>query len=166
MVRWVIEVRRAVADDAAELTRLREHLFAGMDGVHPEPAQWQQDAIAVLGKHLDEPDAEMAAFVVDMPDAPGRLASCAIGVIDTRLPSPHNARGETGYVMSVATDPEYRRRGYSRGCMRALLDWFGERGVTSIMLNASVEGEPLYTQLGFAFSGDPMMRLRLPDKDQ
>ncbi len=158
----VIEVRRAVADDSAELTRLREHLFAGLDGVHPEPGQWQQDAIAVLRKRLDERDGEMAAFVVDVPESTGRLASCAIGVIDTRLPSPHNARGEAGYVMSVATDPEYRRRGYSRGCVRALLDWFGERGITQIMLNASAQGEPLYTQLGFAFSGDPQMRLRLP----
>ena len=162
----MIEVRRAVADDAVELTRLREHLFAGMDGVHPEPAQWQQDAIAVLRKRLPETDGEMAAFVVDAPDVPGRLASCAIGVIDTRLPSPHNPRGESGYVMSVATDPAYRRRGYSRACMRELLGWFGGRGVRAVVLNASSEGEPLYTELGFAFSGDPMMRLKLPDLKQ
>ena len=136
-----------------------------MDGVHPEPAQWQQDAIAALRKHLSEPDGTMTAFVVDMPDAPG-LASCAIGVVDTRLPSPHNPTGESGYVMSVATDPAYRRRGYSRACMRALLGWFGEHRVTSVMLNASADGQPLYTELGFAFSGDPMMRLRLPDPDQ
>jgi GNAT superfamily N-acetyltransferase len=162
----VIEARRAVADDAIELTRLREHLFAGMDGVHPEPAQWQQDAIAVLRKRLPEHDGNMAAFVVDTPDRPGLVASCAIGIIDGRLPSPHNARGENGYVMSVATDPEYRRRGYSRACMRALLGWFGGRGITSVMLNASSEGEPLYTELGFAFSGDPQMRLKLPRRDQ
>lgn len=137
-----------------------------MDGVHPEPGQWQQDATAVLRKRLPDQDGEMAAFVVDMPATPGKLASCAIGVIDTRLPSPHNARGETGYVMSVATDPEHRRLGYSRACMRALLDWFSERDITRIMLNASAEGEPLYSQLGFGFSGDPMMRLKLPARDQ
>jgi GNAT superfamily N-acetyltransferase len=162
----VSEVRRAVADDAAELTRLREHLFAGMDGVHPEPAQWQQDAIAVLRKRLPEVDGEMAAFVIDAPDRPGMLAACAIGVVDDRLPSPHNASGTTGYVMSVVTDPAYRRRGYSRACMKKLLGWFGERGVLRVGLNASSDGEPLYTELGFAFSGDPMMRLKLPDPDQ
>jgi GNAT superfamily N-acetyltransferase len=137
-----------------------------MDGFHPEPGQWQQDAVAALRKLLPERNGEMAAFVVDTPDQQGRLASCAIGVIDTRLPSPHNASGETGYVMSVATDPAYRRRGYSRACMRALLGWFGERGVSRVMLNASSQGEPLYTDLGFAFSGDPQMRLRLPDRNQ
>jgi GNAT superfamily N-acetyltransferase len=160
----VIEVRRAIADDAVELTRLREHLFAGMDGVHPEPGQWQLDAVAALRKRLSEPDGEMTAFVVDAPDGPG-LASCAIGIIDLRLPSPHNPRGESGYVMSVATDPGYRRRGYSRACMHALLGWFGERHVTSVMLNASADGQPLYTELGFAFSHDPMMRLRLSEKN-
>ena len=137
-----------------------------MDGVHPEPAQWQQDAVAALRKRLPETDGEMAAFVVAAPDTPARLASCAIGVIDTRLPSPRNPGGEVGYVMSVATDPGYRRRGYSRACMRALLAWFGGRGVSSVMLNASSEGEPLYTELGFAFSGDPQMRLKLPDANQ
>ncbi|HEY2696253.1 MAG TPA: GNAT family N-acetyltransferase [Pseudonocardiaceae bacterium] len=162
----MIEVRRAVADDAVELTRLREILFAGMDGAHPEPAQWQQDAVAALRKRLPETDGETAAFVVDAPDAPARLVSCAIGVIDTRLPSPHNPRGETGYVLSVATDPGYRRRGYSRACMRELLGWFGARGVLSVMLNASSDGEPLYTELGFAFAADPQMRLKLPDPDQ
>ena len=160
------EVRRAVADDAVELTRLREHLFAGLDGVYPAPAQWQQDAIAVLRKQLPETDGELAAFVVDAPGRPGTLAACAIGVIDTRLPSPHNARGEVGYVMSVVTDPAFRRRGYSRMCMRELLGWFGARGVLRVVLNASAEGQPLYTELGFGFSGDPMMRLKLPDPDQ
>ncbi|HEY4024633.1 MAG TPA: GNAT family N-acetyltransferase [Pseudonocardiaceae bacterium] len=162
----MIDARRAGADDAVELTRLREHLIAGLDGVHPEPAQWQQDAIAALRKRLPEPDGEMVAFVVDMPDQPGRLASCAIGVIDTRLPSVHNPRGYTGYVLSVSTDPDYRRRGYSRACMRALLDWYRERGITSVMLNASADGQPLYTELGFAFAGDPQMRLKLPAQDQ
>lgn len=162
----MIEVRRAVAEDAVELTRLREHLFAGLDGVHPQPGQWQHDAVAALRKRLPETDGEMTAFVVDAPDAPGRLASCAIGVIDTRLPSPHNPRGEVGYVMSVATDPAYRRRGYSRACMHGLLGWFGARGVSQVILNASKEGEPLYTDLGFAFSGDPQMRMKLPDPNQ
>lgn len=137
-----------------------------MDGVHPEPGPWQQDAIAALRKLLPEQDGEMAAFVVDTPDQPGMLASCAIGVIDTRLPGPHNPSGEVGYVMSVATDPGYRRRGYSRACMRALLGWFSAQRITRVMLNASTEGEPLYTELGFAFSGDPQMRLKLPDPDQ
>lgn len=160
------EVRKAIAEDAAELTRLREYLFAGLDGVYPEPGQWQLDATAFLRKRLPEHNGELAAYVVDTPDQPGRLASCAIGVIDTRLPSPHNARGEAGYVMSVATDPAYRRRGYSRACMKGLLGWFGERGITRVMLNASSAGEPLYTELGFGFSGDPMMRLKLPAPNQ
>lgn len=157
--------RRAVADDAVELTRLRELLFANVEDVTGEPGQWQRDAVAAMRKRLPERDGELAAFVVDRPDAPG-LAACAIGVIDSRLPAPHNPCGETGYVLSVSTDPAYRRRGYSRACMRGLLDWFSERGITRVMLNASADGQPLYTELGFGFSGDPMMRLRLPDPDQ
>lgn len=66
-----------------------------------------------------------------------------------------------GEHSSVATDPDMRRRGYSRACMEALLAWFRERGVPRIDLRASCDGEPLYTSLGFVRTPDPAMRLTL-----
>ena len=42
--------------------------------------------------------------------------------------------------------------------MQALLGWFAERGVSSVDLRASPDGEPLYTSLGFARTRDPAMR--------
>jgi ribosomal protein S18 acetylase RimI-like enzyme len=66
-----------------------------------------------------------------------------------------------GHVFSVATDPDARRRGYARACMETLLDWFRERGVAQVDLNASAEAEPLYASLGFVRKPDPSMRLNL-----
>jgi ribosomal protein S18 acetylase RimI-like enzyme len=86
------------------------------------------------------------------------LVACVVGAIDERLPGPHNPTGWRGYVYNVATDPAYRRRGFSRACMQALLEWFAERGVGSVDLRASPDGEPLYTSLGFARTRDPAMR--------
>jgi ribosomal protein S18 acetylase RimI-like enzyme len=63
-------------------------------------------------------------------------------------------------VFNVATDPDQRRRGYSRACMEQLMGWFERRGVTKVDLKASPEGEPLYASLGFARTADPAMRLR------
>jgi GNAT superfamily N-acetyltransferase len=77
------------------------------------------------------------------------------------LGDPGNPAGEYGYVFNVATDPDYRRRGYSRACIEALLDWYRERGVHKIDLKASAAGEPLYRSLGFTGSPYPLMRLRL-----
>ncbi|HEX3787991.1 MAG TPA: GNAT family N-acetyltransferase [Pseudonocardiaceae bacterium] len=156
----MVEARRATEQDAEELGRLREGMWAALnDDSTPSDSAWRQDGIYALRKRLAEPERTLTAYVVDQPDRPGGLAACVIGTIDARLPSPHNPGGQTGYVMSVSTDPEYRRRGYSRACMTALLAWFTERGITSISLNASAEGRPLYESLGFALTRDPSMRL-------
>ena len=52
-----------------------------------------------------------------------------------------------------------RRRGYARACMEELLQWFRERGVPHVDLNASAEAEALYASLGFVRKPDPSMRL-------
>ena len=157
----MIEVRRAIVDDARELVRLRGVMLAAVNGVEPEPGQWQVAAVETLCQRLADPDGSLAAFVVDQPDGPGGLAACAVGVIECRLPSPDNPRGEVGYVFNVATDAAYRRRGYSRACMEALLGWYQRRAVRKIDLGASAEGEPLYRALGFVPRSSPAMRLTI-----
>jgi len=54
-----------------------------------------------------------------------------------------------GYVSSVYTVPEYRRRGISRRLMTMLLDWARAKGLTRIILWSSEVGRPLYEELGF-----------------
>jgi ribosomal protein S18 acetylase RimI-like enzyme len=147
-------VRRAGVADAEELTRLRSVMWAGMDGIAPEPGPWQPACVARFREVLD--GDEWAAFVVDRPE--GGLASCAVGAIERRLPSPQNLTGETGHIFNVATDVEFRRRGYSRACLTALLEWYADRRVPRVELNASPHGEPLYVQLGFARPALPAMR--------
>ncbi|MYR91451.1 GNAT family N-acetyltransferase, partial [Streptomyces sp. SID685] len=66
-----------------------------------------------------------------------------------------------GYVFSVATDPDARRRGYARACMDELLAWFRARGAGHVLLTASPDAQPLYESLGFTRDPDPSMRLML-----
>jgi GNAT superfamily N-acetyltransferase len=75
-----------------------------------------------------------------------------------RLPGPNDPTGLRGYVYNVATDAAYRRRGFSRACLRGLLDWFDDHGVGTVDLRASRDGEPLYASLGFVRTRDPAMR--------
>jgi GNAT superfamily N-acetyltransferase len=147
----VIEVRarRATAADAGELVRLRMVMFESMDGVAPQPGEWSREAVRSLRERLPEPDARTAAFVVDRPDEPGRLAACAVGAIEVRLGSPSNPAGLSGYLYNVSTDDAYRRRGYSLACVTALLDWFRHHGVARVQLHATDHGYELYRRLGF-----------------
>ncbi len=156
------EVRRATVADAAELVRLRAVMLASIAGHEPTGDGWRHAARETLRRRLAEPDPTLAAFVVERSDPPGALAACAVGAVEYRLGGPGNPTGETGYVFNVVTDPDQRRRGYSRRCMTALLDWYRHRGVGTIDLRASPQGEPLYRSLGFVATPDPAMRLRLP----
>jgi GNAT superfamily N-acetyltransferase len=154
------EVRRATARDAGELVRLRGVMLAAIGGHDPVPGgPWEATAEETLRARVAEPDGSLAAFVVDKPDDAGGLAACVVGVIESRLPAPDNPTGEIGYVFNVATDVDYRRRGYSRACMLALLAWYAEHGVATVDLRASAEGEQLYLDLGFVRTSSPTMRL-------
>jgi GNAT superfamily N-acetyltransferase len=144
----MLEVRRALPTDAAEVTRLRGVMLVAMDG--PEgavPGSWVDRSVALLTRWLDGPDPDVAVVVVDQPDGQG-LAACAIGQIDRTLGDRVNPTGLRGRVFNVATDPGHRRRGYARACMIFLLAWFDASGVPWIDLYATVQGEPLYRDLG------------------
>jgi GNAT superfamily N-acetyltransferase len=157
----VIDVRRAGVDDAAELLRLRSVM---LDAVRPgtgDPQSWIGPGIAVVRRLLAAESDALVAFVVDRPDEPG-LAACVVGTIDQRMPGPGNPTGRHGYVHNVATDPAYRRRGYSRACMTALLGWYEDQEIGAVDLRASAAGEPLYASLGFVRGRDPGMRLVSP----
>jgi hypothetical protein len=43
--------------------------------------------------------------------------------------------------------------------MEAIHAWCRESGVTSVALNASRDGQPLYESMGYAVTGSPMMFL-------
>jgi GNAT superfamily N-acetyltransferase len=160
----VTEVRRAAADDAWELVRLRSVMLAAMNGFEPEPGRWQEIAADTLRHRLADARSPLAAYVVDKPDRPAELAACVVGVIERRLGSPDNPGGEFGYVLNVATDPGYRGRGYFRACMQALLDWYRHHGVAKVELRASAQAEPLYRALGFVTVQAPTLRLTVPDR--
>ncbi|MEU6347980.1 GNAT family N-acetyltransferase [Streptomyces sp. NPDC047072] len=152
--------RRAGPEDAEEVLRLRQVMIDDLPGGDPSVA-WHAEALPELRKRLGEADGDFAAFVVDRPERPGTLAALVVGTVDYRIGKASSPQGRSGYVFSVATDPEARRRGYARACMDELLAWFRERGAGQVMLTASVAAEPLYASLGFAPKPDPVMMLRL-----
>lgn len=155
--------RQATPADAEELVRLRAVMLKTMARPASSPGWddgWREPARRTLAKQLAEAAPTMTAFVVDRPDGAG-LAACVVGTVDHRLGGPANPTGRVGYVFSVATDPDMRRRGFSRACMTALLGWYRAQGISKIDLRASPDGEPLYRSLGFARTKDPAMRLDL-----
>ena len=149
------QVRPATADDIPELVRLRGLLF------HDLAAGWGSPSAAGdwRGRSADDLAAQLATGTmrISVTDGSTGLACCGMGVIDQRLPSPYNPGGRVGHVFGIVTDPAYRRRGHARAIMRDLLDWFDERGLERVDLNASPEGQRLYRTLGFTDHPDPTL---------
>jgi GNAT superfamily N-acetyltransferase len=144
--------RLATADDAVEVVRLACVMFESM-GMPPTDDVWRAMAVERFTARLP---IDAAAVVVDHPDARGRLVASGVGTISTRLPTPTNPSGATGYVQWVATDDEFRGRGYARAVMSGLLDWFEARDVPAVELHSTKMGEHLYRSLGFSEGTGPI----------
>ncbi|MET9381510.1 N-acetyltransferase [Streptomyces sp. NPDC002928] len=153
-------VRRAVPEDAQEVLRLRQVMIDSLFVADPS-TDWHAESLPTLRAKLSEPGGDFAAFVVDHPERPGALAALVAGTIEYRIGRLGNPEGIVGFVFSVATDPDARRRGYARACMDELLAWFRARGAAQVQLTASAEAEPLYASLGFKPKPDPLMELKL-----
>ena len=124
--------------------RLRGVMFDAMGVDHSGPG-WAATCERVLRERLA--DGTMAAFVVEDD---GRVVAGGVGMVAQRLPGPRVPDGRHGYVQSMATDPDARRRGHARAVFAALLGWFEEQGVAAVELHATEAGAALYRSFGFS----------------
>ena len=77
------------------------------------------------------------------------IVSCAFLLIVEKPMSPAFINGRTGIVLNVYTCPAYRRRGYARIIMEALLSEAKRMEISAIDLKATMDGYPLYHSVGF-----------------
>ena len=72
-------------------------------------------------------------------------------------PGPRYMGDRLAFVYNVYTEPAHRRRGLARLLMDAIHAWCREAGITSMALNASRDGQPLYEAMGYQVTSSPMM---------
>ena len=72
-------------------------------------------------------------------------------------PGPRYMGDRIAVVYNVYTEPAHRRRGLARRLMETIHAWCHDAGVTSIALNASQDGRPLYESMGYQLPPNPMM---------
>lgn len=80
----------------------------------------------------------------------GIIVSCAFLLIVVKPMSPAFINGKTAIVLNVFTCPPYRRRGYARMIMDALITDAKEKNIVVIELKATEDGYALYKSVGFA----------------
>jgi len=76
-------------------------------------------------------------------------------------PGPQYPGERLAFVYNLYIDPAHRRRGVARLLMETIHAWCRDARITSVALNASRDGQPLYESMGYRVSPNPMMFLGL-----
>ncbi len=144
-----ITVRKALADDMPELLAIRREMLAIVNGV---PESGISDEIMRLSGEYFSGDGQTTALAY----CGERLAGCATICWLTVMPTYSHPSGKRAHIMNVYTRAEFRRMGAARKMMAFLLDEARRRGATSITLDATESGRPLYEALDFHGSEEHM----------
>ena len=74
-------------------------------------------------------------------------------------PSPWSVSTTMPYLMSVYTEPNFRRKGLATRITKEAMKWCRKKGYSSLSLHASDMGKDIYSRLGFHKTRE--MRVRL-----
>jgi GNAT superfamily N-acetyltransferase len=155
-------VRPATLGDADIMVRHRCSMFTDM-GVPLDAAALESAFRDWLASTM--PSGTYRAWLVETtvteddgrPDAnPVVVAGGGITVLPWP-PGPRYMGDRLAFVYNVYTEPAHRRRGIARLVMDAIHAWCREADITSLALNASPDGLPMYTSMGYAVAPSPMM---------
>jgi ribosomal protein S18 acetylase RimI-like enzyme len=148
-------VRRADPRDAGTLGALRRQLFDEID--HPNidataALAFTNAAIDAFDRGLR--DGWCEAWLAE--DGEGAVVGAAALLVSFRLPSPASMLEREGYLLSVYTAPEWRRRRVARDLVAAAVEYARANGLARIRLHATAEGRGVYRALGFVSRVDEM----------
>ncbi|MQA29980.1 MAG: GNAT family N-acetyltransferase [Luteitalea sp.] len=149
-------VRPATLGDADALVHHRIAMFTDM-GVALDAATLDHAFRSWLGRVM--PEGIYRGWLAET-DTGDIVAGGAITIIPWP-PGPRYLGDRAGFVYNVYTEPAHRGRGLARRLMTAIHDWCRVEGVSSLALNASHAGEPLYASMGYTVATSPMMFLAL-----
>ena len=148
-------LRPATPSDAPGLTRLRGFMHEAMGDAVDDT--WRARCEEAFARRL-----ATEGFVAFVVEEDGRAVAGGAGWLEEHLPSPYQLDGRRGHIASMSTDPAYRRRGYGRLVLEALMGWFAEHGIVRVDLRATPDGRPLYEAFGFRVLGGATMAWTTP----
>lgn len=142
--------RAATTGDIPALASLRWEMEAER---HPERRELvTPDAYAAAYDASVRADMERGTHRAWIAFADGEPVASVTLIWWTMPPTPANLSRRRGFVSSVFTRQEHRRRGISRQLMKLLLEHARAQGVERLVLWASEMGRPMYEGLGFGAS--------------
>jgi len=152
-------LRPATIADADALVHHRVGMFTDM-GVTMDVAALEASFRSWLAALM--PAGTYRAWLVEDDD--GEIVAGGGITILPWPPGPGYKGDRLAFVYNVYVEAPHRRRGLARLIMDAIHAFCREAGITSVALNASRDGLPLYESMGYGVSPNPMMFLSLPPR--
>ncbi|HIY01063.1 MAG TPA: GNAT family N-acetyltransferase [Candidatus Blautia faecipullorum] len=138
--------KRATLEDLAVLTETRITVLRAANQLDEKTdmSDVEKQSFYYYKKALSD-DTHIAYLVYD-----GQRFIGAGGISFYQImPTYHNPSGKKAYIMNMYTAPEYRRKGIAYKTLDMLVNDARERGITSVSLEATDMGRPLYLKYGF-----------------
>ncbi len=158
--RGPITLRRATIADLPVLVRHRRGMWEEIGG------RTARDLDRADGVYRRWARREMAGgkfLGLLAVDPIGRAAASGVLWIAPAHPRPGRfARLTTPTIMSMYTDPAFRRLGLASRIVTWMVAWARARGYARIYLNASTMGRPVYAKLGFVSGNEMRLDLQAP----
>ena len=138
-------VEKAVFADIDALTELRLDYLMEDNGAlgHSDAEMIRNNLPDYFREHLNK---DLSAYVIREDSI---IAACAFLLIIMKPMSPAFIHGKTAAILNVYTLPSYRRRGYARMIMDAIIADAEEQNIDVIELKATEDGYDLYRSVGF-----------------
>lgn len=140
-----MKLRRADRRDIPELVKLRlMYIESDFGAQTPEMLrEFERRLPDYFERRLG---TELRAYVCEEN---GALVSSVLMLVTEKPVSPGFPTGYIGTLLNVFTVPEYRRRGIAGSLVRMAVSEGRELGLSHIELQATDQGRPLYTEIGF-----------------
>jgi len=155
------KIRKATAQDIDVLVEHRRKMFEEMTRPTEEELRVQDESYRIWAKDLMK-QRLLHGYIVETSN--GRPAASGCVWLREIQPSPGHPPGMVPYVLSIYTNPKFRRKGLASMIMGEATEWGRKHGYHKIMLHASKTGRKVYSQLGWKRTWEMEFRYDRPAK--
>jgi len=138
-------IRKAELNDIPALIDFREKMFALVWTGGGSLEEMSTFSHAYFREKMAA--GELHAWIAETDS--GQPVACSALSYYFLTPKPSNLEGKYGYISSMFTEEDHRRKGLARKLLRAAIDFGKASGLRYVKLHASDYGIPLYESEGF-----------------
>lgn len=139
-------VRAATPEDIDVLVHQRHMMFEHMRPVTPKEHRAGDRAYRLWALRQMKKGRFRGIFI---SDGNGRVAAGGCVWLRERQPSPSSAARLEPYLLSMYTEPEFRRKGLASVVVKEAMKWAKAKGYPRMRLHASELGRGVYEKLGW-----------------